>query len=162
MADTTPVLSEVFYYFVVQVYFESRVLCDLLVIFSASSVGAVCGKCSTLSFPRQKSYMVLTRSMATTNDVQEEEALTTALERQLKTLATAVERLTKQNRDLEEQLNQKNAAPNNQGADQEGTSAERRNQEGPQASNAPSKPERQNTSIPSLAEIAPPLVITEM
>ena len=75
--------------------------------------------------------MVLTRSIATTNDVQEEEPPTIALEKQVKMLATAMERLTKQNRDLEEQLNQKNAAPNNQGADQEGTSAERRNQEGP-------------------------------
>ena len=83
MAGTTPVLSKVFCfdYFVVQVRFESRVLCDLLVIFSTSSVGAICGKRSTLSLPRQKSYMVLTRSMATTNDVQEEEAPTTALER---------------------------------------------------------------------------------
>ena len=116
-------------------------LCDLLVIFSVSSVGAVCGKGSTLSLPRQKSYMVLTRSMATTNNVQEEEAPTTTLERQVRTLATAMECLTKQNHDLEEQLNQKNAAPNNQGVDQEGTSAERRNQEGPQASNAPSRPE---------------------
>ena len=85
--------------------------------------------------------MVLTRSMATTNDVQKEEPPTTALEKQVKTLATAVECLTKQNRDLEEQLNHKNAAPNNQGADQEGTSVERRNQEGPQASNTPSRPE---------------------
>ena len=84
---------------------------------------------------------MLTRSMVTTNDVQEEEPPTTALEKQVKTLAAAVERLTKQNHDLEEQLNQKNAAPNNQGANQEGISAERRNQEGPQASNAPSKPE---------------------
>ena len=57
--------------------------------------------------------MVLTRSMATTNDVQEEEPPMTALKKQVKMLATAVERLTKQNRDLEEQLNQKNAAPNN-------------------------------------------------
>ena len=105
MAGTTLVLSKVFNYFVVQVHFELRVLCDLLVIFSASSVGAVCGKCSTLLLPRQKSYMVLTRSMATTNNVQEEEAPTTALERQVRTLATAVERLTKQNHDLEEQLN---------------------------------------------------------
>ena len=62
--------------------------------------------------------MVLTHSMATINDVQEEEAPTTALERQVRTLATAVERLTKQNHDLEEQLKQKNVAPNNQGADQ--------------------------------------------
>ena len=83
--------------------------------------------------------MVLTRSMVTTNDVQEDEPPTTALEKQVKMFATAVERLTKQNYDLEEQLNQKNAAPNNQGADQEGTSTDRRNQEGPQASNAPSR-----------------------
>ena len=75
--------------------------------------------------------MVLTRSMATTNDVQEEEPPTTALERQVKTLAAAAERLTKQNRDMKHQLHQKNTALDNQGADQEGTSAERRNQEGP-------------------------------
>ena len=58
--------------------------------------------------------MVLTSSMATTNDIQEEEPPTTALEKQVKTLAVAVERLTKQNHDLEEQLRQKNAAPGNQ------------------------------------------------
>ena len=46
--------------------------------------------------------MVLTRSMATINDIHEEEPPTTALEKQVKTLAAAVERLTKQNRDLEE------------------------------------------------------------
>ena len=77
--------------------------------------------------------MVLTRSMATTNDIQEEEPPMIALEKQVKTLATAVERLTRQNRDLEEQLCHKNTAPNNQGADKEGTSADKRNQEGPQA-----------------------------
>ena len=71
--------------------------------------------------------MVLTRSMATTNDVQEEEPPTTAFERQVKTLVATVERLTKQNRDLEEQLRQKDATPDNQGADQEGTNTERRN-----------------------------------
>ena len=60
---------------------------------------------------------MLTRSMATTNDIQEKEPLTAALEKQVKTLAAAMERLTKQNRDLEEQLCQKNAAPDNQGAD---------------------------------------------
>ena len=48
--------------------------------------------------------MVLTRSMVTTDDIQEEEPPTTTLERQVKTLAVAMERLTKQNRDLEEQL----------------------------------------------------------
>ena len=56
---------------------------------------------------------MLTRSMATTNDIQEEEPPTTALEKQVKTFAAAVERLTKQNRDLEEQLCQKNAALDN-------------------------------------------------
>ena len=75
--------------------------------------------------------MVLSRSMATTNDVQEEESPTTALERQVKTLAAAMECLTKQNQDLEEQLRQKNATSDNQGADQKGPSADRRNQEGP-------------------------------
>ena len=47
---------------------------------------------------------MLTRSMATTNDIQEKEPPTAALEKQVKTLAAAMERLTKQNRDLEEQL----------------------------------------------------------
>ena len=106
--------------------------------------------------------MVLTRSMVTTNDVQEEELPTTTLERQVNTLVAAVECLTKQNRDLEEQLCQKNAASDNQGADQEETSAERRNQEGPQASNTPSRLERQNVSLPSLVDMAPPLIIAEM
>ncbi|XP_050259693.1 uncharacterized protein LOC126704712 [Quercus robur] len=100
--------------------------------------------------------------MATTNDIQEEEPPTTALEKQVKTLAAVVERLTRQNHDLEEQLRQKNAALDNQGADQEGTSADRRNQEGPQASNAPSRPEHQNVSLPSLADTAPPPIIAEM
>ena len=100
--------------------------------------------------------------MATTNNVQEEEPPTTALEKQVKTLAAAVECLTKQNRDLEEQLNQKNTAPNNQGANQEGTSAERKNQEGPQVNNAPSRPKRQNMSLPSLVDTAPPTIIVEM
>ena len=84
------------------------------------------------------------------------------LKRQVKTLTAAVEPLTKQNRDLEEQLRQKNAAPDNQGADQEETSADRRNQEGPQANNTPSKPEQQNMSLPSLADTAPPPIIVEM
>ena len=73
-----------------------------------------------------------------------------------------MERFTKQNHDLEEQLNQRNVAVNNQGADQEGTIAERRNQEGPQASNALSRPERQNVSLPSLVDTAPPPIIAEM
>ena len=59
--------------------------------------------------------MVLTRSMATTNDVQSDEPpKPTALERQVQTVAVAVERLTKQNHNLEEQLRQKNPGHNGQ------------------------------------------------
>ena len=99
--------------------------------------------------------------MATTNNVQEE-APTTALERQVRTLAAAVERLTKQNHDLQEQLNQKNAAVNNQGADQEGNSAERRNQDGSQGSNAPSRPVRRDVNIPTPTDTTPQSIIVEM
>ena len=54
--------------------------------------------------------MVLTRSMATTNNVQgDEPPRSTALERQVQTLMAAMERLTKQNHDLEKQLRQKDA-----------------------------------------------------
>ena len=45
--------------------------------------------------------MVLTRSMATNNN-NEDEPRTIALERQVKTLAATVEHLTKQNHNLEE------------------------------------------------------------
>ena len=45
--------------------------------------------------------MVLTRSIAITNNVQGEEPRTTTLERQVQTLAVTVKRLTKQNHDLE-------------------------------------------------------------
>ena len=67
--------------------------------------------------------MVLTHSMATTNDAQGDEPCTTALERQVQTLAATMEHLTKQNHDLEEQLLQKNPDLNTQEEDQEGTSA---------------------------------------
>ena len=50
--------------------------------------------------------------MATTNNVQGDKPHTTALKRQVQTLAAAMEHLTKQNRDLEEQLRQKNARLN--------------------------------------------------
>ena len=70
--------------------------------------------------------MVLTHSMATTNNVQGDEPRATALRRQVQTLAAAVERLTKQNHDLEEQLRQRTAGHNTPEEDQEGTSAERR------------------------------------
>ena len=45
---------------------------------------------------------------------------------------------------------------------QEGPSAERRNQEGPKGSNAPSRPERQDMSRPSIIDTAPPHMVTEM
>jgi len=58
--------------------------------------------------------MVFTHSMATNNNNGDEPCIT-ALKRQVQTLATVVERLTKQNHDLEEQLCQKDAGPNNHG-----------------------------------------------
>ena len=102
--------------------------------------------------------MVLTCLMATTNNVQEDEPQPTALERQVLTLTAVVERLTRQNQTLWEQLRQKNAAMGNQEEDQEGSSVDRRNQERPEGSNAPSKPERQNISLPTLMDTAPPIV----
>ena len=67
--------------------------------------------------------MVLTRLMATTNNVQGDEPLrSTTLERQVQTLMTAVERLTKQNHDLEEQLRQRDTGHNVQEDNQEGNS----------------------------------------
>ena len=107
--------------------------------------------------------MVLTRSMATTNNVQEDEPpRSIALERQVQTLMVAVERLTKQNHDLEEQLRQRDARPNLQEENQEGNNAERREQERLEGSNAPSRPERQKVSLLSLMDFAPPPIIVEM
>ena len=57
----------------------------------------------------------------------------------MQTLVTAVERLSKQNHDLEEQLRQRDARPNSHREEQEGTSAEGRDQEGPEGSNALSR-----------------------
>ena len=105
--------------------------------------------------------MVLTRSMATTTNNQGDKPRPTALKRQVQTL-TAVERLTKQNHDLEEQLRQKNAAMDTQKEDQEGTSTDRRNQKGLEGSNAPSRPERLDTSWPSVTDTAPPHIIAKM
>ncbi|KAK9988710.1 hypothetical protein SO802_028949 [Lithocarpus litseifolius] len=104
--------------------------------------------------------MVLTRSMATNNNG--EEPCTTTLERQVQTLAVAVECLTKQNHDLEEQLHQRDAGPNNHGKEQKCTSAKSRDQEGPEGSNAPSRQERQDTSRPSVVKTAPPHIVTKM
>ena len=67
--------------------------------------------------------MVLTRSMATTNNVQGDELpWSTVLERQVQTLMAAMERLTKQNHDLEEQLHQRDAGHNVQEENQEDSS----------------------------------------
>ena len=96
--------------------------------------------------------------MATSNNIQGDEPRPTTLERQVQTLTAVVERLTKQNQDLEEQLWQKNAAMGTQEEDQEGTSAEWRNQEGPKGSNALSKLERMNL----ITDMAPPHIVTEM
>ena len=106
--------------------------------------------------------MVLTRSMATTNNVQEDEPLrSTALERQVETLAAAVERLTKQNHDLEEQLRQKDAGHNIQ-EENHGDSSECRGPERPEGSNEPSKPEQRNLSMPSITDAALPPILAEM
>ena len=106
--------------------------------------------------------MVLTRSMATTNNVQEDEPpRPTALERQVQTLAAAVERLMKQNHDLEEQLRQRDVGHNVQEENQ-GDSSERSRPERPEGSNEPSRPERRNLSMPSLTDTTPPPILAEM
>ena len=46
--------------------------------------------------------------------------------------------------------------------DQEGTSVERRNQEGPEGSNVPSRPERQDTGRPSVTDTVSPYIVAEM
>ena len=85
--------------------------------------------------------MVLTRSMATTNNVQgDEPPRSTTLERQVQTLMAAVERLTKQNHDLEEQLRQRDAG-NDVQEENQGDSSERGGPERPEGSNKPSRPE---------------------
>ena len=109
-----------------------------------------------------KSCMLLTHSMATTNNNQGDEPRTTTLKRQVQTLVMAVKRLTKQNHDLEEQLRQKNTGPNAQEEDQEGTSTEKRDQEGPKGSNTLIRQERQDTSCPSATDTAPPHMVAKM
>ena len=81
--------------------------------------------------------MVLTRSMATINNVQEDESRPTALEKQVQILTAAVECLTKQNQVLEEQLHRKTG--NNIAKDTEDSSAEWQDREGLEGSNAPSR-----------------------
>ena len=106
--------------------------------------------------------MVLTHLIATSNNAQGDEPRPTTLERQVQTLTTAVEHLTKQNHDLEEQLRQRNIRHNTQEEDQEGTSTDKRYQEWPKGSNAPSRPERPDVSRPSIADMAPPHIVAEM
>ena len=91
--------------------------------------------------------MVLTHSMATNNVQEDEPPRSTALETQVQTLAAAVKHLTKQNHDLEEQLRQRDAGHNVQEENQ-GDSSERRGPERPEGSNEPSRPKRQNLSMP--------------
>ena len=93
--------------------------------------------------------------MATINNILEDEPQPTALEKQVQVLTAAVERLTKQNQVLEEQLHRK--ADNNIAEDLGDSSAKRRDREGPEGSNAPSRLKRQNISIPSLVDATPPL-----
>ena len=104
--------------------------------------------------------MVLTGSMATINNVQEDEPKPTALEKQVQILIAAVERLTKQNQVLEEQLHRKTG--NNIAEDLEDSSAERQDCEGPKGSNAPSRLEWQNVNILSLMDATPPPVFAEI
>ena len=46
--------------------------------------------------------------------------------------------------------------------DQEGTSVKTRNQEGLEGSNAPSRPELQDTSHPSIIDMVPPHIVVEI
>ena len=72
-----------------------------------------------------------------------------------------VERLTKQNHDLDEQLRQRDTGHNVQEENQ-GDSSEQRGPERPKGSNALSRPERRNLSMPSLMDTAPPPIFAEM
>ena len=106
--------------------------------------------------------MVLTRSMATTNNVQGDEVpWSTVLERQVQTLMAAVEHLTKQNHDLEEQLCQRDVGHDVQ-EENRGDSSERGGPERPEGSNEPSRTERRNSSMPSLTNATPPPILAEM
>ena len=98
--------------------------------------------------------------MATINNVPEDEPQPTALEKQVQVLTAVVEHFTKQNQVLEEQLHRK--ADNNIAEDLGDSSAERRDHEGPEGSNAPSRLERRNVCIPSLVDATPPSVFEEM
>ena len=100
--------------------------------------------------------------MAITTNNQGDKLRPTTLERQDQTLTVVVKRLTKQNQDLEEQLQQKNAVMGTQEEDQEGTGVERRDREGLEGSNAPSRPERQDMSLPFVTDTTPRHIVAEM
>ena len=108
LAGTTPVLSVRSSLFVLYrcCFKHVRTVWLTIDFFGIISWRRLWERFSTLSpiASRTKSCMVLTCSMATTNNVQGDEPRPTALERQVQTLMAAVERLTKQNQDLEEQL----------------------------------------------------------
>ena len=104
--------------------------------------------------------MVLTRSMTTTNNVQEDKPRPTTFEKQVQILTAVVEHLTKQNQVLEKQLHRKTG--HNIAEDLEDSNAKRLDREGPKGSNALSRLERQNVSIPSLMDATPPLVVAEI
>ena len=98
--------------------------------------------------------------MTIINNVQEDEPQPTALEKQVQVLTAAVERLTRQNQVLEEQLHRK--VGNNIAEDLRDSRAKWRDRKGPEGSNAPSRPEWRNVSIPSLVDVTPPPVFAEM
>ena len=78
----------------------------------------------------------------------------------MQVLTAAVKRLTKQNQVLEKQLHRK--ANNNIAEDLGDSRAKWRDREGPEGSNAPSRPERRNVSILSLVDATPPPIFAEM
>ena len=59
-------------------------------------------------------------------------------------------------------MRQRNAGHNTQEEDQEGTSADKGYQEGPEGSNAPSRPEQPDMSRSSTVDMAPPYIVVEM
>ena len=67
----------------------------------------------------------------------------------------------KQNHNLEVQLRQRDAGHNVQKKNQENNS-EQKEQEKPEGSKAPSRLERQNLSLPSLMDTAPPPIVAKM
>ena len=73
-----------------------------------------------------------------------------------------MEHLTKQNHDLEEQLRQRDARPNNHEEEQEGISVEKKDREGLEGNIASSRQEQQDTSHPSVPETTPPHIVAEM